>query len=402
MSPSQPTLKSFIRPDSFLYIPNTLSGDHLSSNSPIHIIFFIPGNPGLISYYHTFLSLLSDPTISPSTAGCVIAGFSLGGFEVSDVGGNDGCGAGRRLSHPAAGPPGPLYSLQEQVGLTVARVEGLVRVLQEQRDRRNEPVSLSDGAGSGGLKVILVGHSVGAYIALEVLRLRRQQQPAWRSSSTSSDGKIRGTEDFEIRAAILLTPTIVDIALSSSGRLAAPVLKYVPGFALLVSLGAKFVTGFLPEAWLRTIVKRAIGCSTPDDAVLSTVSFLKSKNGVRQSLGMAADEMREIGQDRWGEEIWGLADASNEDAEDSGRRLAVPAELIVLFAKSDHWVGDQTREAIIRSRGGGGGKTGKTSMIIAKDNELVHGWCISHNSFVAQKVNEWIEKIIRETMTAAK
>ncbi len=399
MSPSPPKLESFILPDSFLYIPNS-SRDFSSGCSPSHIIFFIPGNPGLISYYHTFLSLLSDPKTSRSTSGCVIAGFSLGGFEVSERGWNDDDYAGRSLSHPASGPVGPLYSLQEQIKLTAARIRGLIKTLQEQWRRRNEQTSVNGGTGSRGLKVILMGHSVGAYIALEVLRLHRQQQSAWRSSSTFCDLGVEEAEDFEVRAAILLTPTIVDIALSSSGRVAAPVLEYVPGFPLLVSLGAKFVTRFLPETWLRWIVKKVMGRDTPDDAVLSTVSFLRSRNGVRQSLGMAADEMKEIGHDGWGEEIWGFADASKVDFEDRGRRLAMPAELVFFFAKSDHWVADQTREAIIRSRGGGG-ETGKPSMVIAEHNELVHGWCIRHNAFVAQKVDKWIEEIISEMMTTA-
>jgi pimeloyl-ACP methyl ester carboxylesterase len=389
MSFSQPLLNSSISSNSFLHIPPPSPQDQAESRTP-HIIFFIPGNPGLISYYHTFLSLLSDPKTSPSTSGCVIAGFSLGGFEVSTGASDDDVRT--KLLYPEDGPQGPLYSLQEQVRLTSARVDELVRTLRGQVHQRKEEAP-DDDRTRAKWNVILIGHSVGAYIALEVLRLHREQHVLGSQSAIKKPGG-RRTKDFEITADILLTPTVVDIALSSSGRVVAPVLNHVPGFPLLVSLGASFIMASLPKTWLKGVVRIVIGRDTPEDAIASTVSFLGSRNGVRQSLGMAADEMKEIGRDAWGEEVWGVIHASKKEFEDRELRLWEPAQLFFYFAKSDHWVADRTREAIIDTRGGKGG-IGKPRMTVAEENELVHGWCIRNNGFVAQKVDGWVEEIFK-------
>src|SRR3954447_13885432 len=73
-------LKSHISSDIFLYVPSSPdSTPHPAARTPPWIIFFVTGNPGLIAYYHAFLSILSTTT---PTSECVIAGFSLGGFEI--------------------------------------------------------------------------------------------------------------------------------------------------------------------------------------------------------------------------------------------------------------------------------------------------------------------------------
>lgn len=59
-------------------------------------------------------------------------------------------------------------------------------------------------------RVIIAGHSVGAFIALEVLRVLCEQRKKRRGSRGG------GTE---VIGGIMLFPTIVDIAKSPSGRL---------------------------------------------------------------------------------------------------------------------------------------------------------------------------------------
>lgn len=333
-----------------------------------------------------------------------MAGFSLGGFEIPtnlQDGQPEVCAKTEKvLLSPEGAPEGPIYSLREQIRLTARRLEALVRMLAREESGVGEESSMGDDGvmgrrGRKRWKVVLIGHSVGAYIALEFLRMNRQQQQQ-QPDDPFSDLNISGsasTGDFEITGAILLTPTIVDIALSFSGRIVTPVLKYVPGFSVLVSLGAKLITTSLPDAWLRTLVKTVMGSDTPDVAVMTTASFLRSRNGVRQSLDMAADEMREIGPDMWEEEVWGLLETGEKDAEDRQMRLIEPVELICFFAMFDHWVANQTREAIIETRGGKG-EIGRPRMIVAEENGLVHGWCLRHNTFMAQKVDAWVEEMI--------
>src|SRR5271170_5942829 len=143
-------------PDCFVHIPHCLaSSSKPVSSPPPAILFFITGNPGLIAYYHPFLSLLAQPPSAHcpgdpklDTSECVIVGFSLGGFELEEQ--------------------GSLYSLRNQISLTSSRIRGLVTAL---RDDYPE-------AWTRPPKVILLGHSVGAFIALEVIRLWNQ---LWRA-----------------------------------------------------------------------------------------------------------------------------------------------------------------------------------------------------------------------------
>lgn len=374
-------LTSFISPDSFLHLPSSLSPADPRDNV---VLFFIPGNPGLVSYYHTFLSLLSDPKTSPTTSRCIVAGLSLGGFEVSA---SDGDAVWQRaILHPENAPEGPLYSLREQIELTTRRLETLVGLLQRQRDSE---ARLSDYDPVKPCKVVLIGHSVGAYIALEVLQSHRARYPSPLVDHVSGCGEV-----LDITAAILLTPTILDIALSSNGKVLAPTLKYIPWFPLFASLAAQCVTKVLPTSWLAKLVKAVMGRHTLDEAVGSTISFLRSRNGVRQSLGMAADEMRDIGEDVWGEEIWGVSDTGKKDFDEDGwTKVNNSSELVFYFANQDHWVADQTREQIISTRGGKEG-IGRPRMIVAEVDELVHGWCISHSRLVGHKVHHWVEEIL--------
>ncbi len=83
---------------------------------------------------------------------------------------------------------------------------------------------------------------------------------------------------------------------------------------------------------------------------------------------MARDEMLEITEDRWDEEIWGTASASEG---------GVAPKLIFYFGQSDRWVADHTRDELIASRGNvkGEGELWKPKMLI-DDEGIPHGFCI--------------------------
>lgn len=364
-------------------------------------------------------------------------------------------------------------------------------------------------------RVILVGHSVGAYIAMELMRQHRervrkkeimvrrmrksrlgemqketrqvdsdstsapwsrhhyfgeqeecqqQQQPEKAQSSQHQQDNNLEEVEYDIIAAFLLTPTIVDIAQSASGKILAPLLTYIPYLPLLLSGFVKIVITLLPSWFLRMLVCIALGDdvrlasrttfshsvnrgadkstnpttsafkidedgSSIDAAINATVAFLTSPSGVHQSLAMAKDEMREIGPDRWGEDVWGGSGKEEKEAMDNGyaddrmtpmapywasekssnddltHTTRLTRSLILYFAKQDHWVADQTRDAIMRQRGGekrsmnmgekmvmcgGAGRR----IIVAEEGELVHGWCIRHSHKVAESVNGWLEEAI--------
>jgi pimeloyl-ACP methyl ester carboxylesterase len=406
-------LKSYISPDIFLHVP--ASRDEISqtaARTPPRITFFVTGNPGLIAYYHAFLSILS--TTTPTSEG-VVAGFSLGGFEIDDHHVGD-------KQHPAKYPDqgletsqfpggvpdsGKIWGLEEQIDLTERRVRALVKSVYDHYG--NEGMH-DDSGGSEEpqeQEVILLGHSVGAYIVLELLRRHAEE----RKSKQVDGGGFAESVDFNIKGAILLTPTVFDIALSQSGRVLTPLVEYVPGFAMLVAAAARGMGTVLPRAWLRELVRRVTGMPDQDrdasggrtSALDATVAFLTSVKGVRQALEMAGEEMRTIREDKWGEEVWGAANVvmcgrkkDGDAVVESKSQGTKTAKLVFYFAKTDHWIADQTRDDLLRLRGklDGEGEDWKPRMVVDKEDGLVHGWCIGQSELVAGKVRDWVEEIL--------
>lgn len=153
-----------------------------------YIIYFLPGNPGLIEYYRTFLThlygLLSRDTASNRDVEFQVYGRSFSGFEIDS-----------RDIKTMKWRKQPPYGLQDQIRHSEDELTELVETTREQ--------------GGRDVRVLLVGHSVGSYVALEVIRRLRA-------------GGIAG-DDFETRVvgAVGLFPTVVDIARSESGIKAA-------------------------------------------------------------------------------------------------------------------------------------------------------------------------------------
>lgn len=82
---------------------------------------------------------------------------------------------------------------------------------------------------------------------------------------------------------------------------------------------------------------------------------------------MAKDEMNEITEDRWDEDIWGAA------TESASPRL----KLIFYFGKRDHWVADHTRDELIAARAyRDGGEEWKPRMLIDEEG-IPHSFPIS-------------------------
>lgn len=239
-------------PDSFFHVFSR--SPHVSSQKQhVKVIFFIPGNPGLIAYYRRFLELLAAELCPRSASGSkqyVVYGASLFGFELSHD-----TAQGQSLRAEARTAP---FSLQEQIDLTYHRLQVFVRDL-----------------GYEEVDVTLVGHSVGAYIALEVLRLHRS------SSAAATTANKTGVK-LDTTSLILLTPTIMELALSPNGRIAAPIVKFVPFLPRILQVVAKTLTSVTPRRMLEWLVGFFVNNST--DATETTIAFLKSRHGVRQSM----------------------------------------------------------------------------------------------------------------------
>jgi len=153
-----------------------------------YIVYFLTGNPGLVEYYRTFLThlygLLSRDTSTSRDVEFQVYSRSLSGFEMSTS--DIKTAKWRKL---------PPYGLQDQIRHAEEDVTDLVEAARD--------------AGGKDVRVILVGHSVGAYLGLEIVRRLRAHGLAG--------------EDYETRISgcVGLFPTVVDIARSESGMKAS-------------------------------------------------------------------------------------------------------------------------------------------------------------------------------------
>ncbi|RMJ23634.1 hypothetical protein PHISP_05484 [Aspergillus sp. HF37] len=341
-----------------LITPNSFHAPPPSKPSPSQqppvTIFFICGNPGLIGYYHAFLSLLSANLAGSHEDGppFQVYGRSLGGFELDELGGS----AARCY-----------YDLEDQICFVMRDLDRLM----------GESQSGNATAPNGRRKVVLVGHSVGSYIAMEVLRRHRE-----------TPGTGAGT-DFDIAGGVMLFPTVVDIAESPSGRKLTRILSFIPHLALLASLLAALVT-YLPDPILRFLVGTAMR-SPPDEVVDTTLGFLKSRRGVRQAIYMGADEMQTITTDKWADDIWGIGTASGTGSDASAEKPA--PRLVFYFGQNDHWVAAQTREDIMALRGRKGSDGGGPRMLVCEDG-VPHAFCLRHSGVMAGKVAGMIGDVV--------
>lgn len=369
--------------------------------SKLTILYFITGNPGLIGYYESFLKLLAEGTGRDS----IVAGASLGGFETSQT-----TTADHRLENELLYPPlftrKPVYDLQDQVDLTHERLGSLIHNLYGAHPKiRDLPV-----------QVILLGHSVGAYIALELVRLQHSAHTSYHHASLPN---------YTTTITMLLTPTIIDIAQSPSGRLATPMLSNVPFLPTLIQAGAGALAGTMPLSWLRGLVSRVTGMKQGSGGLEATVQFLRTAGAVKQALFLARCEMAEIGRTEWREEVWGvskegfgdeLQGTQNQDWDaEKGEDAHIDADVTTssggievmqarrevawkapkhyfLFAKQDHWIADATRDAIVEAMGS------RAKIVVDAPERggkgLVHAWCLEQNEVVAEIVNGWLEEVL--------
>ncbi|PYH80456.1 hypothetical protein BO82DRAFT_337976 [Aspergillus uvarum CBS 121591] len=393
-----PEIDPHMTPDSFFHTLCDKKSSGSLSGSPV-IIYFISGNPGLISYYYPFFTHLIEKLKARSSEddACPrfhLYGHSLAGFEVS--------------SSPSDNNTSHYHDLEDQIRFVQRKLDDCVNSVVASE------TSALNHANDDTIRprVILIGHSVGTYIAMELIRRHRERCSASASTSTSastsssssfSSSTDRNHPAFTLTSGILLFPTVVDIAKSPSGRKLTTLLTILPHLALIASLFARVLTTLLPAFLLRTIVRLAMG-SPPPDAVDTTCRFLTSKRGVRQALHMAASEMYTINSDEWADEVWGIASTSKKKEE--------LTRLFFYYGRGDHWVAEETREEIIALRGSGNGTTkggggggggggakggdeGSGPTMVVCEEGVPHAFCLRHSEVMAEKVAGMVREIVR-------
>lgn len=173
--------------DAITLLPTSSTG---ARHKPL-LIYFICGNPGLIEYYHAFLLQIRRQLEATGHGDNItIYGASHDGFEIHPE-------TSRTASHP------PPYSLQEEIEAVKRRLQ--FKTSQLAGLHPDEP-----------LQVVLMGHSVGSYMLLEVLAW-------WQKHKTWEKQKI-----YNLVGGVCLFPTVIDIAKSPRGRVLSVSYPFPP------------------------------------------------------------------------------------------------------------------------------------------------------------------------------
>lgn len=259
------------------------------------LLVFIPGNPGLIDYYTTYLDLISAEYPKYD-----ILAIGHAGFQTSD----DFVAAA--MAHDFT-----FFDLEYQVNHKCRIIKQHVL--------------------AGHTNLSFLCHSVGGYITQRVVARLLEDDDVKHKITISFVG--------------LICPTIVDIAKLDSGVFFTKLFTYLP----LIQLAVWFLTFLqtvLPDSLVRKIIAKFI-VARPDskdvklmesweNALNATFKIYKSKRIARQALTLAREELQVIHRD----------DVINDwffDHLPKTRKTRVWC----FFAESDYWVHDNTRDYIL-------------------------------------------------------
>ncbi|KAG9117709.1 hypothetical protein FRC07_007325 [Ceratobasidium sp. 392] len=287
-------------------VPNTIA--------PELVLLFIPGNPGLVKFYTEFLE---DVHRTTNSAGTRLAIFIRGhiGHAPSLLPENDSPWS---------------VGLDSQVASTIELYD-----------------SIRDTYGPN-TKIVLAGHSVGAWIATQVMHARPNT----------------------VAAAFLLFPTVSNIASTPNGRRLSwlfhrPIPSLVSSFTRLLTLPplsiVPYALPYLPN--LR---------SFPPSQLAVIKSLITSPHVTYSTLTMAHDEMSTIGS-------LGSAPSTVQATCERER-----SKVYACFAAKDEWVGEEV-ESVKRML--------DENKVLIRDDDVPHAFCINHSAAVAKTCTAWLREV---------
>ncbi|KAG6040583.1 hypothetical protein E4U41_000091, partial [Claviceps citrina] len=275
--------------------------EHLPGCTQRALIYFVCGNPGLIGFYVDFLealrNLLDATSSSSSSRGQPQTAYDIYGRNL--IGFCDD-------EHEPFGPGNPPADVD-------AQVEAMYDDVAARTTTDLKPYDF----------VVLMGHSVGAYICVEMLHrhetLRRRRRR-----------HLHPHPHLRLRHGFLLFPTVESLALSTAGARLSH-LRRLPTMEAHMATYAAWVLRLFPRTVLRCVAERVMGFSPRAAGV--TAEWLKSRDGVLQALHMAKSELDTILEDRWGDELWEGAEEEEEE-----EVAASPPRFFIFYGREDHWV----------------------------------------------------------------
>lgn len=326
------------------------------------LVYFIPGNPGVVEFYTDFLRSLRallDKTEGDSAYD--IYGRNLLGFRDGD--------------HAPFSSQNLPYDLD-------AQVEGIWADIASQRHGGDA----SDQQPYDS--VILIGHSIGAYIAVETFH-RQSLSPK---------------PNLTLQHGFLLFPTISYIGRSPSGRKITALQRngYLPGVEQNLHHIAKALLFFLPQSTIQWLWATYLGFSAAAAATLA--EWLKSRDGVWQAIHLGQSELKHVVKDKWDDTFWDAVAAAGSGG--------VAPKFFFFYGKHDHWVDDGLRDDFIARHTARGDAPGRPSLEV-DTGDIAHAFCTREGKHtvlallwgedelteadtslqVAAKVHSWIQSI---------
>ncbi|GHJ89399.1 hypothetical protein NliqN6_5801 [Naganishia liquefaciens] len=305
---------------------------------PKAIVVFFPGNPGLVEYYPPFLSKLQS--LIPRSYGVLSMGHV--GHSLS-------------LSFQTQA-----LTLNEQV---LVKVDLVTKLRQEVDAWAQE-----SGYEGAPIQIGVMGHSVGAEIAVQTMRAVESESPS-----------------SAITASFLLFPTLAHIARTPNAlRLAplfrSPLLELVPVLLMLfkpIFLLINLVYYLFPST--RNAQSSSIYAPNP-----ITVTMLETPIVVSHVLRLARSEMQTIRDPD--------LDWYRKNGQDGNGRV------FSYWGANDGWVGregDAVKVALRGEQEQASAGEEVTRLIECKDN-IPHAFCLAHSDFIASKVADWVTHAFKQ------
>lgn len=367
--------------------PDTLSLKKCGSNSVEAVarkhcvVYFISGNPGLIDYYDPFMAtlrtLIDDDISGVNNFSADFSGYSTISGRKRDVSihiiGKNLSGFNDTEHEPfsASSPPHDLEAQITHTAIHLADLEVEIETLgsgilpEAKKNKKERKARKPD-------EVVLVGHSVGAYIALEIMHRQYLHHKASQNGSKNEPWSSLP----RLRAAILLFPTVTHIARSPSGRKMS-MLRSIPVLANYAPSIARAILWCVPDLLLQGVLQYWLGMSAHGADV--TQHWLRSRDGVWQALYMGQDEMERIAEEKWASEMWeGLGEnvkGMEEGEKCIGERTP---KFFFYFGKDDHWVDNECRDQFVKNRMKDANSRVRVEIC---EKSIPHAFCISTLGF---------------------
>lgn len=256
----------------------------------ISIFVLIPGNPGLVEFYITYLDLIQQ---------------SFKDFEILALG------------HAGYEPPnGPFnsYSLDFQIEDKVEKLKSKINNCEKHVD------------------IYFLSHSVGSYITQRIVE------------KLINDKKFRDQADIKFIG--LICPTIYDIAKSDSGRRFVALLTHIPIVAITLYL-ISFLNLILTDSTAKWIIRHFFiakpklqdetSLSSWENSVQGAFKIYKSPTIVEQTLTLASEEMTCINLDDTIND-WFFKEFPVKNQ----------TKVWAFFANEDYWVHKSTRDHLLK------------------------------------------------------